>query len=274
MDHCPLPWEIGIASIAGRLEDFRDRPAELDALVRQAIGMTSGYLVRDPFHALAALMAAPDRERAFAHAATGLRLSIRVTGLEELTPLDADTMPTNDDEALVAALWDAFSDWFAAGECRSFSNLPTGSGRSALLRSLERLEGVRGASGRLPGLSVVMWWCHPRAWLPLEGPVLAMLRSPDGFGMAERDMPATAHEYLSFVEYLHAEMEAAHIPYHDFLEWWEAARTGSPLRDGLVGEARERLLREELEPALRRLYPLDCDRVQHELARLRVSSLR
>lgn len=256
-----IPWDKGIACIAQRLSGFHDQPCELDSLVREVLRRANSPRsdsephVLDPFHALAALMETVHRDEAFMHAASLLGMNVRLAGLDELDPCAAYGAHSVQDGAPSQTPWDVFDAWFEAGERNAFAGFPTGRERTTLLRSLERLEDRDGGAAFLKPLSVIMWWCHPRAWLPLAGPVMQMLRASDGFGMTERDVPATARDYLALVEFLHAEMDGARIPYRDFLEWWQAAHAGLTLSEGLAEPARSELIEAELIPVLHRLFP-------------------
>lgn len=109
---------------------------------------------------------------------------------------------------------------------------------------------------------------RPEEFLVLAEPVRGLLTSTDGLGIDEADLPEDAMGYLSLLVFLRGEMGEGNLPYRDFAEMGRAAGEGLTLARGLVPADRERLIRERIEPALRRLWPRDPQRVAAEVTRL------
>ena len=267
MDGLVLGWEEVLPRLAARAVERHDEAAGAGAPVG---GLPAG----DPLTWLARLVAAPDPVAAVNGAAEGLGLVVRVSSLDGVAPL-ADGpefvgagLEPRERARQEALLWELLARALDAADAGHLWGVPAGGERTALLRAWDAVQAGGMAAATVARVSAVLSWAAPRQFLSLEGPSGALLRAPEGLGVCEADVPATPLEYLSLVAFLGDEMDAARLPYRDFLELAHAAAEGRTLAEGLADADRRALVRGRIAPELARLWPRDPDRVELELQAL------
>jgi hypothetical protein len=133
---------------------------------------------------------------------------------------------------------------------------------------VDALQSDLDAGADLIGLTASLAKLRPEEMLSLAEPLRGFLTSPEGLGISDSDLPIDAMDYLSLLVFLRGEMDEGHLPYRDFCEMAHAAGEGRTLAEGLARSDRERLVRQRIEPVLRRLWPRNDARVAAEVARL------
>ena len=270
MEGLNLNWDAFMPRLATRLVERRGERAELVGMLAAAedeASTLSAPGTLDPFTFLARIAAAPDAAAALSAAGRALGMPFGVGELAAFGALPGDPrFARTADEA--EALWELFERALDAADAGRLSGVPTGSERTRLLHAFEAVEAFHAPALSLARLSCVLAQVAPRDYPSLMGATGAFLRSPDGLAIAEEDIPASGLEYLSLIDFLDGEMEAAHLPYRDFLEMSRAAAEGRTLAQGLAASDRRALVAARIEPELRRLWPRDEARVAAEAERL------
>ena len=270
MEGLSLSWDAFLPRLAARVVERRGERAELAAVLAAAEDAASAPPTPealDPFTFLARLAAAPDAAAALSAAGRALGMPFGVGDLAGFEALPGSPRFAAGPEQ-AEALWELFERALDAADAGRLSGVPTGSERTELLHAFQAVEALRSPALSLARLSCVLAQVAPRDYPSLVGATGAFLQSPDGLAIAEEDIPTTGLEYLSLIAFLDEEMEAARLPYRDFLEMARAAAEGRTLAQGLATTDRRALVAARIEPELRRLWPRDEARVAAEVRRL------